>query len=122
MKDRRTTPDRRVTPDKSVYLKEACGNAARVWVLNGAKPEKIHIFVEYRWVEVGLKYNGEENPPRRREADKEVEILRAGNAAGTLLGDPALREGDYLAPETDARQAATAKRLEDLGSDRSADA
>ena len=100
-KDRRTTPDRRYKADASTYLREVLGAAARMWVLAGAKVYKEYIYVENRWVMVTLAYNGEENPPRRREADKEAE---------------------YLAPETDARQAATAKRLEDLTSDRSSEA
>jgi hypothetical protein len=81
--------------------RETYDHAARIWVLAGAKPGKYYSYVENRWVEISLKYNGEEAPPRRREADK---------------------ESDFLAAETDARRAATAKRLEDLGSDRSAHA
>lgn len=66
--DRRIGADRRKV-DESVYLAEAVGNAARVWVLTGAKPTKLYTYVENRWVEISLQFNGEENPPKRRVED-----------------------------------------------------
>lgn len=63
---------------KDAYLREAAGHAARVWVLSGAKPTKLHIYVDNRWVEISLRYNGEEAPPHRRAEDKESDFLAPG--------------------------------------------
>lgn len=59
--------------NKEAYLREAVGNAARVWVLSGAKPTKLYTYVENRWVEISLQFNGEEAPPQRRAGDAEKE-------------------------------------------------
>lgn len=64
----------KATINQDVYLREAAGNAARVWVLTGAKPAKLYVYVDRRWVEVSLAYNGEEAAPRRRAEDAEKEL------------------------------------------------
>lgn len=110
---------KKVAINQDVFLREACGNAARVWVLAGAKPTKQYTYVDNRWVEISIRFNGEEAPPRRREGEMTADEKQQRDDA---RGINFLRELDFLSPETDARQAATAKRLEDLGSDRSADA
>lgn len=88
-----------MTLPKSIHaaLREILVAAAGVWVLAGARDKKEYVYVHNRWVEIIVRYNGEEAPPHRR-------------------ADDALADSEKL------RQAATAKRLEDLTSDRSADA
>ncbi len=76
--DRRTHPDRRIKADESVFLREAVDHAARVWVLTGAKPGKHYTYIDGRWAETSIKFDGEANPPRRREADKESYFLSPG--------------------------------------------
>ncbi len=62
--------------DKSVYLREACDNAARVWVLTGAKPGTFYTYIGGKWAEVSIRFDGEANPPRRRVEDREAVLKR----------------------------------------------
>ncbi len=104
---------------KKSALRAICVAAAGVWVDERAPKETIeYVYVDNKWVSVTIcyDYNGHEHQttPRRRATDAEiVERLKRY-----------VEEADYLAPETDEKQrrAATAKRLEDLTSDRSIDA
>ncbi len=63
--------------DEAAYLRLACDNAARAWVMARA-PEntKEYVYVEKRWVLVTICHNGEEEAaPRRRADDKESDFL-----------------------------------------------
>jgi hypothetical protein len=83
-------------------LRETAGALARGWVLAGAKKAFVeYYYVEDKWVSVTVLFDhdGHEDnePPKRRASDAEiVERLKRY-----------VEEGKYLAPETDARQAAT---------------
>jgi len=60
--------------DEKRIMLEVFGCLARTWVLSSA-PNSIreYIYVDGKWVEITIKYNGEMDMPRRRAEDhKEI--------------------------------------------------
>jgi hypothetical protein len=93
-------------------LREICGCVARVWViLSAGKRFENYTYVTDKWVKVTIEfdYNGHEKfPPPQRRADDEGAIVVGADVAKQVRAH--LEEADYLAPETDARQAAVQKK------------
>lgn len=59
---------KKIITDKAAFFREACGNAARVWVLAG-EPGPVEVYVEGRWIMVTIQPNGQKRPPHRRAED-----------------------------------------------------
>lgn len=60
-----------MSEDQKRIMREIVGCLARAWVLVGAPDvTKEYIYVDHRWVEITIQYNGELEQPRRRVEDK----------------------------------------------------
>lgn len=52
-------------------MREVVSCLARVWVLSSAPTTtKEHVYVDGKWVEITIQYNGDLEQPRRRAGDK----------------------------------------------------
>ena len=56
--------------DENRIIREIFGCLARAWVLSSApKFTKEYVYVDNKWVEITIKYNGDLNIPKRRADD-----------------------------------------------------
>jgi hypothetical protein len=56
-------------------MQEIAGCLARTWVLLSApKSTKEYVYVDGKWVEITIRYNGELDIPRRRVGDRAKDL------------------------------------------------